>query len=172
MDDELLDLVDGHDRVIGTINRKDYKQLLQNDDKFIRASNLFILNDDGKLWTPIRTAHKTIAPNGYDYGAGGHVASGDDYLETIIKEAGEEVNIEIKPEKIEFVAKTKSPTTRYFATLYLLRTNTTPIFNKSDFVSAEWLSPEELINAINQGHAAKSDLLNSVVMLQAYLADI
>ncbi|MHB1865215.1 MAG: hypothetical protein ACYCPS_03585 [Candidatus Saccharimonadales bacterium] len=64
MGDELLDVVDGQDRIVGTIKRSNYKQLLKSDKTFIRASNMFIINDKGKIWVPVRTAHKTIAPNG------------------------------------------------------------------------------------------------------------
>ena len=87
MEHEILDVVDGFDNIIGTIDREDYDQLLAQPDRFIRAADLLIMNEEGKLWVPIRTADKRIAPNGYDYGAGGHVESGEDYLSTIIRES-------------------------------------------------------------------------------------
>jgi len=170
MDDEILDVVDGYDRVIGTVNRKNYDQFLQNGSGFIRASELFIINDEGKLWVPIRTAEKTIAPNGYDYSAAGHVESGEDYIETIIRETDEEINLKVAPEQLEFVAKLKSVSIKYIRSIYLLRTNDTPMFNPTDFVSAEWLSPEELITSIDKGHPAKSNLRDTVITLQTYLA--
>lgn len=80
MEDELLDLVNAHDEVIGTINRKEYDQMLQSNSGYIRASELFIINSKGRLWIPVRTAEKKIAPNGYDYSAAGHVGAGDTYL--------------------------------------------------------------------------------------------
>lgn len=172
VDDEILDVVDGFDRVIGTVNRKDYNQFLRDDSGFIRASELFIVNDEGKLWVPVRTAHKTIAPNGYDYSAAGHVGSGDDYLETIIREMEEEINLKISPEQIEFIAKLKSLSTRYIRCIYLLRTNDAPRYNPDDFVSAAWLTPTELIADIDNGHPAKVSLRDTVVALQVYLAGI
>ncbi len=170
MDDELLDLVNSYDEVTGTINRKDYKQLLANNSGYIRASELFIVNDQGEIWTPIRTADKTIAPNGYDYSAAGHVESGDDYMDTIIRETEEEINLQINRDDIEFVAKLKSTSTKYFRTVYLLRTNKTPAYNKHDFTSAEWLSPSALIENIMNGHNAKSSLISTAGILQTYLA--
>lgn len=170
MEDELLDIVNGHDEVIGKVNRKDYKQFLKDNKGFIRASELFILSSRGLLWVPIRTADKTIAPNGYDYSAAGHVGSGSDYIETIVREAKEEINLYITPQDIEFVAKLKSVSTRYIRSIYLLRTDNTPQLNPNDFVSAEWLSPSELIAKIDSGHPAKSNLREAVVTLQAYLA--
>lgn len=170
MDDELLDLVDKNDTVIGTINRMDYDRLLSKNIGYIRAADLFILNNKGQLYTPVRTAHKTIAPNGYDYSVGGHVGSGDDYIRTIVREAQEELNIEISPNKIELVAKTVSDTIKYIRSVYLLRSSETPIFNPDDFVSAEWLYPNEVIEKIDNGHPAKSNLKETILLLQDYLA--
>ncbi|MHB1865216.1 MAG: NUDIX hydrolase [Candidatus Saccharimonadales bacterium] len=90
----------------------------------------------------------------------------------MIKEAEEEANLKIKPSDIEFVAKIKSLSTRYFCTLYLLRSNQTPDYNKDDFKKAKWLTPSELIEKIDSGHIAKSDLRKSVVILQTYLEGI
>jgi 8-oxo-dGTP pyrophosphatase MutT (NUDIX family) len=170
MEDEILDKVDEFDNVIGTINRKDYKDFLASKSGYIRAAELFIMNDEGKLWIPVRTANKTIAPNAYDYAAGGHVESGDDYLETIIRETEEEINLSLKPEQIEFVAKLKSTSIRYFRTVYLHRTNQTPVFNPEDFVSAEWLTPEELTANIDNGHPTKLSIQSTVKVLRSYLS--
>jgi isopentenyldiphosphate isomerase len=170
MDDEMLDVVDGFDRVIGTMNRKDYDEWVQMESGFIRAANMFVMNNEGKLWTPVRTAQKTIAPSGYDFGAAGHVESGEDYLSTIIRETEEEINLRISPDDIEFVAKFKYPNTRYICELFLLRTDETPEFNPNDFVSAEWLTPKELKANIRAVHPTKKDIPSAVDVLQAYLS--
>ncbi len=172
MDDEILDVVNGHDEVISTVNRKDYKQFLQDGTGYIRAAELFIINSQGQLWIPVRTANKTIAPNGYDYSAAGHVGAGENYLETIIRETKEEINMDITPDDIEFVAKLKSVSVRYIRTIYLLRSDKTPHFNPDDFVSAQWLEPADLIAGIDSGHPAKSNLRDTVVTLQTYLTGI
>jgi len=172
MDDELLDVVDEYDTVISTINRKDYKQFLSEKRGYIRASELFIMNDEGKLWAPVRVSSKTIAPNGYDFAAAGHVASGEGYRETIIREVKEEINLDIAPGDIEFFAKLKTNSIRYFRSLYLLRTNQTPMLNPTEFAFAEWLTPNELISSIDDGHAAKSVLHDSVTVLKMYLTNV
>lgn len=169
MDDEILDVVNGHDEVIGTVNRKDYATFQKAKLGYIRASDMFIMNDKGKLWTPIRTADKTIAPNGYDYGVAGHVGTGESYMSTIIREAEEEVNLDLSPEDIEFVAKLKSNSARYMRCIYLYRTNEAPDYNKDDFVSAEWLTPSEVISNIDSGHTTKSNLRETILVLQQYL---
>lgn len=169
MENEVLDIVDKDDLVIGTIDRKDYLRLIDDSLGYIRASELFIMNGEGKLWIPIRTASKIIAPNGYDYSAAGHVESGDSYLNTIIRETMEEINLEISEGEIELVTKMRSDDVKYFRSIYLLRSEVTPNFNPNDFVSAEWLTPVELIQSIDAGHPAKSSLKDTVMALQEYL---
>jgi len=169
MDDELLDLVNERDEVIGTINRMDYARLLADKLGYIRAVDLFLVNNKAKIWVPIRTAHKTIAPGGYDYSTGGHVGAGENYLQSIIRETREEINLKVTPEQLEFMTKTVSEKIRYIREVYILRTDLTPTFNPDDFVSASWLEPQQLIQSIDQGHPAKSNLRETVVMLQDYL---
>jgi isopentenyldiphosphate isomerase len=168
-DDELLDLVDEDDQIIGTINRNEYGHMLKEKLGFIRAADLFIVNSSGQIYTPVRTASKTIAPNGYDYSAGGHVASGDDYTATIIREAKEEIDLDLSEEDLELVIKTVSKKILYIRSVYLLRSDETPTFNSEDFVSAQWLEPSMLLKNIDEGHLAKSNLHETVVLLQEYL---
>lgn len=169
MDDELLDLVDRNDNVIGTINRRDYKRLITDNLGYIRAAELFIVNSKGQIYTPVRTAHKTIAPNGYDYSAAGHVGAGDDYTSAMVREAQEELNITILPKNLELVAKMTSETVRYIRSVFLLRSDETPVLNLDDFANAQWLYPEEVIENINNGHPAKTDMAKTVRRLQEYL---
>jgi 8-oxo-dGTP pyrophosphatase MutT (NUDIX family) len=152
------------------MNRKDYDSWVVGKEGYIRAADMFILNDNGQLWVPVRTADKKIAPNGYDFATGGHVESGDDYLETIIREVKEEINVDLQAGMLEFIAKLKDEAGRYITCVYLYRTNQTPVFNPSDFVSAEWLAPDAVIAAIDSGHPAKSSLPGKIRVLQTYLS--
>lgn len=88
----------------------------------------------------------------------------------IIREAKEEINLDIRPEDIEFVAKLKTTANRYMRAIYLLHSDITPQFNPHDFVSAKWLAPEVLISSIDSGHPAKMTLRSTVLALQTYLA--
>lgn len=168
--DEILDLVDQNDNVIGKIERSNYKKLIEQKLGYIRASELFIISDEGKLWIPMRTSSKTIAPNGYDYSAAGHVESGDNYTDTIIRETKEEINLDITEAELQFITKMKSEGAKYFRSVYLHRSNVTPSFNPADFTSAEWLTPDEVIENIDNGHPAKSSLRETLVLLKDYLS--
>ena len=161
-DDELLDLVDENDEVIGTILRSDYSLLLEKKHGYIRAVEMFIENNEGKFWIPTRTADKKIAPNGLDFSMGGHVESGEGYTESALREIEEELNLKIDSSKLEFIKKFEPKGIPYFRCLYIYRSNESPEYNPDDFTGAEWLSPEEIIQKINSGVPAKTSLRETI----------
>lgn len=64
--DELLDLVDVNDSVIGQIWRSKSDRLANSQEGYIRAATALIQNSKGELWIPRRTKDKRIAPLGLD----------------------------------------------------------------------------------------------------------
>lgn len=162
--DELLDLVNINDEIIGTVWRSDYDRLDEEDLGYIRAVDMFIQNDKGEVWIPKRTAHKKIAPNGLDYSVGGHVSSGETYEEAMIKEASEELNLQLSNDDLEFLGTLEpdSDGLRYFRRIYRYQTNETPDFNTDDFVSARWMAIDSLIKLLRAGTPAKSSILPTV----------
>jgi isopentenyldiphosphate isomerase len=167
--EEILDLVDKDDNVIGTIVRDDKNWPSPDVDGYLRAAQCFQLNSEGKIYVPIRTATKTIAPNGFDYTAGGHIDAGEDYIPAMIREAKEELNIDLVPTDLELISKSIEESIRYINALYLIRRDETPALNPDDFVSGEWLTPNELIDSIDAGHPTKTSLRHSAQLLQDHL---
>ena len=158
--EEILDLVDKNDIVIGKIGREEANSLTSSSKLkgYIRASDMFLINDKGEFWVPKRTAHKRLFPNGLDFSVGGHVESGEDYLTTVLRETEEEINLKLQPEDVTLIDVQRIDENRYFNALYILRTNKTPDFNRDDFVSAEWLTPQALLKLIEQGVPAKTNI--------------
>jgi isopentenyl-diphosphate delta-isomerase len=162
---EILDLVDDEDRVIGRIKRSDSRKLVSERLGYIRATDMFIRNSVGKLWLPMRTPHKTIAPNGLDYSCGGHVSSGDDYDSTIEREIEEELKFTPNPQKLHFILKMPPLTTPYFRAIYIYESDDTPDYNLDDFVGGEWMTPKELLDKLESGAPAKSSIKETVLKL-------
>lgn len=164
-EDEILDLVNDKDEVIGTIPRRESSRIVSEKLGFIRATDMFIRNSEGKIWVPKRTAHKTIAPNGLDYSCGGHVSSGDDYDETMVREIQEELNFTPNPKKLHYIGKMSPTSTPYFRAIYVYESDETPEFNPADFVSAEWMKPSELLSLLESGVPAKGSIKETIEYL-------
>lgn len=160
--DELLDLVNDIDEIIGTIWRSEYDRLLTESIGNIRAVDMFIQNSQGKIWVPKRTAHKKIAPNGLDYSAGGHVSSGETYAEAMVKEISEELNLSLASDDLELLGKLGPNEHKYIREIYLYRTDEAPEYNKEDFVSAEWMTVDNLIALLESGVPAKESILPTI----------
>ncbi|USN92525.1 MAG: NUDIX domain-containing protein [Candidatus Nomurabacteria bacterium] len=159
--EEVLDLVDENDSVIDSISRKEvYRRGLKN----FRVVHAFIINSEGKIWTPRRVSTKKLFPNGLDYSIAGHVSSGGTYEEALIKEAEEEVNLQLTPENFVEIAHLKPHLdhTACFQKLFEIKTNKTPSYNPEEFSGFEWLTPEEIVKRGDEGEIMKSDLSDIV----------
>ncbi len=159
--DEILDLVDNNDNIIGQMERGEvYKNNLHN----FRVINCFIKNHEGKLWIPLRQHDKRMFPGCLDISCGGHVSSGESYEEAFRKEMAEELNIDIDSVKY-IVLGTCNPGsdgTSSFMTVYELTQDEVPNYNPDEFQSYEWISPAELTTKIEGGIKSKDDLIKLV----------
>ncbi|HYD04015.1 MAG TPA: NUDIX hydrolase [Alphaproteobacteria bacterium] len=167
INDELLDLVDDNDNVIGTIYKREaHEKKLTH----FRGANLFIRNSDGNLWIPRRTAHQKVCPLGLDFSAGGHVKSGESYEQAIEREAWEELRLDITKIGYNYLGS-GHPKDGYFCfqKIYEIRSEDVPNYDKNDFDKFYWISPQQLITRIDGGHSAKQDLPKFVKRL--YLGD-
>lgn len=155
--DELLDLVNEQDQVISQEWRSTvHKNKLNN----FRSVNAFIKNSEGKLWIPLRSAHKRLFPSCLDFSMGGHVSAGEPYEEAFRRETQEELNIEINEvpfAQVGYFTPTRDGVS-CFMHMYEIFIDTSPNYNPQDYVSFEWLSPEELLEKIEKGAPAKGDL--------------
>jgi len=91
-DDEILDVVDDEDRVIGAMERSEvYARQLTS----FRVVNGFLANENGELWIPRRANHKRVFPSHLDVSVGGHVKSGETYEDAFRRELLEELGFGI-----------------------------------------------------------------------------
>lgn len=154
---EILDLVNEDDEVIDTLPRE---EIYLNNLKYVRVVNVFIKNDNGEIWIPIRAAHKQIVPNGYDVGVGGHVEHGESYEEALAKEVKEEIGWDIKSLEYREIGKYgPREGLSCISMIYEIKSNTQPEVNPEDFSEANWMMPRDVVRSIKDGHLAKSDLL-------------
>lgn len=158
---EMLDLVDENDNVIKTMSRDDiYAQGLE----YVRVIEVFIRNSEGKLWIPTRLDTKRIAPGGYDVGVGGHIEHGESALDAFRKELSEEAGWNIEDMKWREVGKFgPNDGLNTVSTIFEISSDVAPELSLDDFKSAEWLSPDDIVDSVKNGHPAK---LNLVPLIQ------
>lgn len=155
--DEYLDIVDKDDRVVGKMKRSEvHSKNLSN----FRIINAFIVNSKGQIWIPRRAKNKKLFPLYLDASMAGHVKSGETYNKTFRRELKEELNMDA--DKIEFRSLGKTTpyanSTSCFSSVYEIKSDDTPNYNKNDFIEYFWFTPNEVLKKIEKGDKAKSDL--------------
>lgn len=155
--DEVLDVVDDDDRVIGQLPRREiYHRKTPN----FRVVNAFIRDAHERLWIPRRNAQKQLFPLHLDVSVGGHVQAGESYDQALIREAREEMYLELHPNdyhRVHYLTPHQHGVSA-FMWVYDIPLEHTPHFNPRDFVSAEWLSVAALKRRLQFGDRAKDDL--------------
>lgn len=88
--EELVDVVDENDRVVGTVTRSEVKAkgLLH------RVASTMVFRSDGRLLVHRRTDSKDVFPGSFDCFVGGVVSAGETYEEARDRELAEEMAIE------------------------------------------------------------------------------
>lgn len=163
-EDEVLDIVDENDIVVGKKTRTEIYNLgLRN----FRVVNAFLVNSKGEVWILRRSPNEDMFPRGLDLSVGGHVSSGESYEEALKREAKEELDIDVDKTKCSLIAYL-SPYTdgaSAFTKLYSLESDVTPVINPDEFIDGFWIYPDVLIEKVKGGEPSKGDLLK---MLQLY----
>jgi len=161
MQDELLDMVDSNDNVIGSQWRSEvYKEKRSN----FRGIDGFIRNSKNQLWIPTRSANKKLFPLCLDASVGGHVQAGEPYEQAFIRELEEELNIKACDVNYRCIAQLQPHIHNVAAFMYVYEifSDIVPSYNTDDFIDYEWLTPEELRYKIKHGTPAKDNLIKLI----------
>ncbi|MBP3920745.1 MAG: NUDIX domain-containing protein [Bacilli bacterium] len=126
MSKEYFDILDENGNKTG---KTKLRREVHRDGDWHKAVHIWIINDNGDILLQRRCATKDSNPNMLDISSAGHLSAGDDSLSGAIRELKEELNIDIKPEELQFI-KTIKRSSKYTSTfinnefddLYILRT--------------------------------------------------
>ena len=166
--DELLDLVDVKDNIIGQVLRS---EMWTARIKNVRVINAFLINDKNELWIPKRTAQKKKFPSCLDFSVGGFVMSGESYQEAFEREAYEELNLELSPSDYSFLFRLTphEHNVSSFMNIYRIEANSDPDYNKHDFESSSWMTVDALKASIQNGVPVKNDLHAVLLYVESFL---
>lgn len=89
--DEIFDIVDSEDRVIGTARRGD----VHANGWLHRAVHIMVRRQNGDVYLQKRSMEKDCHPGVWDSSASGHLDSGEYYDAAAIRELGEELGVKV-----------------------------------------------------------------------------
>jgi isopentenyldiphosphate isomerase len=101
--DELLEVVDENDNIIGLESRSK----IHKDGLLHREIHIWFLTPKGEIIFQHRAKDKDTYPDKLDATVGGHVEPNMSYEETAIKECKEETGVDIDLDNLVFVTKMK-----------------------------------------------------------------
>ncbi|HEX8998056.1 MAG TPA: NUDIX domain-containing protein [Ktedonobacterales bacterium] len=141
--DEIFDLVDENDDVIGTVRRGDAHQ---NPSLLHRSVQVVVLDSAGRLLLQLRSQRKDLFPGYYCASASGHVISGEDYETTARRELVEELGVSIAP---VFLGKAlvRSAFETEITALYVARSDGPFQFDPVETDGGAFFSWDELMSA-------------------------
>ncbi len=158
-EDELLDVVDEQDRVIGVAGRRDIheKGLLH------RAVHVFVVDQQQGIYLQKRAWHKDEHPGKWDSSASGHVDSGESYVDAARRELEEELGFEAPLEPILTIPACPE-TNGEHSMLFLSRQGEqrlTPRPNPAEIMEGRFFGVQEIKERI----AGKADLFSPSFIL-------
>lgn len=136
---ELLDVVDEHDMVIGRQTRAAvHAQRLRH-----RAVHIFVFRSDGRMLLHRRSPGKEEFPDVWTSSASGHVSAGETYDAAAPRELQEELGITAALQRCgTFPA---GPETSWeFTTLYCARSDEELTVDTSEIAAVRWMEPAEI----------------------------
>lgn len=165
MEDELLDVVDITDTVVGTCMRSVENSGKLSNDRRIRVVNIFVLNKDGKVLVPLRSADRRIFPNCYDFSCGEHVMSGESYDAAAKRGLKEELGLDVEP---QFLAKlTPAHGVSNMMQVYVAYADGPFDYDKKGIASLNWMSVSDFKDiTIHQPHKCKGDIAATLKYVQ------
>lgn len=144
--EELVDVVDENDRVIGRATRAQ----MRRDHLLHRVVAILCRNRDGKIYLHRRTATKDLFPSLYDMFVAGTVEAGERYEDAAIRELEEELGItgvELEP---LFHHRYEGDRTRSHTRVYRVEWDGPIVHQPSEIAWGEFRSPADIVANLEQ----------------------
>lgn len=132
-----------------------------------KAVVLFIISTDNKkVLLQQRSSNKKLWPNLWDITAGGHVLTGELGYQSVIREAKEEIGVNIDKETLDFIGCTTSEIIRsdiidrHFNEFYVIHRDIDLediVLQKEEVQDIKWFDKEEIIRKVNNNYDSLTD---------------
>lgn len=162
--DELVDVVDESDRVIGQAARRDVRR------KNLRHRSVYVLvfNSTGQLFVHRRTLSKDVFPGYWDVAVGGVVKAGESYDEGARRELHEELGVAGLRLRRLFPMRYDDARNRVAGVVYSCANDGPFQLQASEIVEGQWMDLDVLLDRTQR------DLFcpDSLEALRLYLAKL
>jgi len=148
-DDEVFDVVNDRDEVVGQATRRDVhaKRLWH------RAVHALVFGRDGRVFLQKRSMLKDTSPGCWDSSCSGHLDSGESYDAAVVRELGEEIGLTVKPEnglKALFKVEARKETGWEFVWTYQLESEGPFELHPAEVEDGAWFTQEEVTCGITE----------------------
>ncbi len=141
MSEEVLDVVDENDRVIG----KDTRFNIHHSKSWHRGIHVIILNGKGEMLLQMRGPEQDKYPNTYDLSVSEHAKAGESYDQAAKRGLSEELGIkDAKPRKLLHLKMEYGPFDRSITVLYELKYDGEIIVDDKETISVSYLPVDEV----------------------------
>ena len=141
MADEIFDIVDHSDTVVGSASREE----VHKSGYLHRSTHLLVFDSNNRVLLQKRSDEKDTFPGRWDSSVSGHVDSGEMYDQCVIREAFEEIGISLVeiPEKL-FKIDACEETAQEFTWVYRTIHDGPFHINEREVSGVEWFALEEV----------------------------
>ena len=151
---EQWEVLDGDGNPTGEIMEKYDKKVFERG-MYHLGTDVWIINSENKILIQKRSEQKRLEPNVWAM-TGGSVMLGEKSPQTIVREAKEELNIDINPNNLKLI--TKFRTGNVWIDTYILKCDydvSKMKFQEEEVSDAKWATWEEINDLVDKGEFIK-----------------
>ena len=147
MSEEIFDIVNERDEVIGQRPRREVHQL----GLWHRAVHIFVFNARGEVFLQKRSMLKDTAKGKWDSSTSGHVDSGEDYDTSAVRELGEEIGLYVNttPQRLFKIDACKE-TGWEFCWIYRCESEGPFVLHPEEIETGAWFAPETVTRWVEE----------------------
>ena len=138
--DELFDVVDRQDRVVGTARRAD----VHANGWLHRAVHIMVQRANGDIFLQKRSMEKDCHPGVWDSSASGHLDSGEAYAVAAVRELKEELGVEVDSVREIGALPASEATGQEFVRIYGVVDEGPFVLHPTEIADGKWVSCDEL----------------------------
>lgn len=140
--DELVDVVDAHDRVVTQATRREVRARNLRH----RAAYVLVFNTQGQLFVHRRTDSKDIFPGYWDVTVGGVLTAGEDYDTGARRELAEELGLTGVPLRRLFPFRYEDSHSRVCGVVYSCTSDRRVTLQASEIATGEWVDLDVVLD--------------------------